>query len=143
MLFKFLQFVDHIRYNRFMRKKAKVNGMCTSACSDPICQKVGCLNQDGFSLRPRLNLLLLRLEHHAGDSLFPEKPNRLKIQIEKVDGKSVRPPTIDAVSQKPATGILTITSEEPDALEKHLTETKEAVKSNIVDINEYRKKDGL
>ena len=143
MLFKFLKFVDHIRYNRFMRKKAKVNGMCTSACSDPICQKIGCLNQDGFTLRPRINLLLLRLEHSAGESMFPEKPNRLKIQITPVP----KPPTIDAVSQKPktttATGILTITSEEPDALEKHLTETKEAVKSNIVDINEYRKKDGL
>ncbi len=125
-----------------MRKKAKVNGICAFACSDPMCQKIGCLNQDGFTLRPRLNLLLLRLERHAGES-FPEKPNRLKIKIEPVPKK----PTIDSVSQKPrtatATGLLTITSKEPDALEKHLTETKEAVKSNIVDISEYRKKDEL
>ena len=142
MLYKFMQFLDHIRFNRLMQKKAKVNGICTTACSDPICQKIGCLNQDGFTLRPRLNLLLLRLEHSAGESLFPEKPNRLKIKIEPVPKK----PTIDAVSQNPrtatATGVLTIISEEPKTLEERLANTEKTVKSNVIDINKYRNEQG-
>ena len=124
-----------------MRKKSEVNGICASACSDPICQKIGCLNQDGFALRPRLNLLLLRLERHAGETL-PEKPNRLKIKIEKVDGNPVMKVDGQVRVQKPrtatATGILTIISEEPKTLEERLANTEKTVKSNVVDINKYR-----
>ena len=57
----FLQFIDDIKFNRHFRKKAEVNRCCTTACGDAICQQIGCLNQDGFTLRPRIKLLLLRV----------------------------------------------------------------------------------
>ena len=77
----FLQFIDDIRHNRFIQKKAEVNRCCEVACSDPICQQIGCLNQDGYTLRPRIKLLLLRVNKKY------EKPNR-RLIIEKVE-----PPT--------------------------------------------------
>ena len=47
---------------RFAEMKLFVNAPCTSPCPDPICQQIGCLNQDGFALRHRIKLLLNRLD---------------------------------------------------------------------------------
>ena len=90
----FLQFIDDIKFNRHFRKKAEVNRCCTTACGDAICQQIGCLNQDGYTLRPRIKLLLLRVNKKY------EKPNR-KLIIEKVE-----PPKKTATAH----GTLVITS---------------------------------
>lgn len=42
--------------------KAIANRQCNRACADWICQEVGCLNQDGHTLRPRIKLLIKRLD---------------------------------------------------------------------------------
>lgn len=53
--------------NKLPELKAKANKCCVRPCQDPICQKIGCLNQDGLTLRPRIKLLLMRLERVVGD----------------------------------------------------------------------------